>query len=326
VTSRSPRRWLPIAVAIAATGCRDRSSSDKPPPRPSARDAAPARADAADMPPESAPKITLLDVGAEPRAELRYDLEVGAKEKLTLTMSYSAENRLQAAPPQRLKFPGMRMVFQVEIVETLADDRYRYQFELVDTGLTDTAGADQTLVKMAGAGLKKSVGMRGTAVVDAQGVIREGNLEIPAGLDPSMRVMMESMKSSMEQLSSPLPVKPLGAGARWELRQTLAQAGVSLEQTTTYELVQDAKGKRSLRGAIRQEADRQEVDLPNVEKAELVSLTATGKSELELDLDRLAPRAGFIEIESTSQFEITVQGQSRGLISRGTLELKLVGQ
>lgn len=326
MTSRSPRRWLGIAVAIAATaGCRDRSSSDAPPPKPS-RDAAPPRADAADLPAESAPKITLLDVGAEPHAELRYALEVGAKEKLTFTMSYSAENRLQAAPPQRLKFPGMRMVFEVEIVEALADDRYRYQFELVDTGLTDTAGADQTLVKMAGAGLKKSVGMRGTAVVDAHGVIREGNLEIPAGLDPSMRVMMESMKSSMEQLSSPLPAEPLGPGARWELRQTLAQAGVSLEQTTTYELVEDNKGKRSLRGAIRQEADRQEVDLPNVEKAELVSLTASGKSELELDLDRLAPRAGTIEIESTSQFEITVQGQSRGLISQGTLELKLLGQ
>lgn len=314
-------------MALAAVpGCRDRSSST-PPPETARHDAAAAPPrDARPKPDGSQPRITLLDNGAEPAEPLRYELEVGASEKLTLTMSYSAENRLQAAPPQRLKFPGMRMVFSVEIMEALDGGRYRYQFELVDTALTDTAGADQTLVKMAGAGLKKSVGMRGTAVVDANGVIREGNLDIPDGLDPNMRVMMESMKSSMEQLSSPLPTEALGPGARWELRQTLAQSGVSLEQTTTYELVQDAKGKRTLRGAIQQEADRQDVDLPGVEKAELVSLTASGTSEIELDLDRLAPRAGTIEIESTSQFEITVQGQSRGLISKGTLELQIAGQ
>jgi hypothetical protein len=134
------------------------------------------------------------------------------------------------------------------------------------------------------------------------------------------------MKSSMEQLSSPLPAQSLGVGARWELRQTVAQAGVSLEQTTTFELEEDAKGKRSLRGAIRQMADRQEVDLPNVEKAELVSLTATGTSTIELDLARLAPRTGTIEIESNSEFEITVAGQTRGLLSKGTLVLEIAGQ
>jgi hypothetical protein len=316
---------IAMIALVAAGGCRDKSPDKKTAPGPSPADAGARAADAA-RPDPSAPNITLLDPGEEPREELRYKLEVGATEKLTLTMSYHAENRLQGAAPQQLKFPSMRMVFEVEIIEALPGDRYRYQFELADTGLSDTAGADQTLVKMAGAGLEKSVGMRGTAVVDAHGVIRDGNLEIPPGLDPNMRVMMESMKSSMEQLSSPLPPQPLGAGARWELRQTLAQAQVSLEQTTNYELEQDDKGKRRLRGAIRQVADRQEVDLPNIDKAELVSLTATGTSLIDLDLDHLAPRSGTVAIESTSQFELTAHGLTRGLISRGTLELEISGQ
>ncbi len=240
-------------------------------------------------------------------------------------MSYSAENRVQAAAPQRLKFPGMKMVFQVEVVEAVGD-AVRYQFELIDTGLTDTGGADPTLVKMAGAGLKKAIGLRGSAVVDKLGHIRDGALEIPAGLDPNMRVMMESMKSSMEQLSSPLPAEPLGDGARWELKQTLAQAGVSLEQVTTYALSTTKKGERVLTGEIRQRADRQDVELPGVEKAELIELEATGKSELKLDLGRLAPREGTVEIESKSQLEITVDGQTRGLISRGSLKLEIASQ
>lgn len=323
----SPRAAAPaaaiVAAALAVCSCRERATEKVvAPPTVSDARAAPTEPDPER---ERRPDVTLLDPGARPAAELRYDLEVGAKETLTLIMRYTARNRLEAAAPQELKFPGMKMVFSVEVVEAV-DDGVRYRFELTDTALTDTKDADPTLVKMAGAGLQKSVGLRGTAVVDRLGVIREGKLEIPAGLDPNMRVMMESMKSSMEQLSSPLPAAPLGPGARWELRQTLAQAGVSLEQVTTYTLAETEKGARILKGDIRQNAGRQEVRLPNVEKAELVSLEATGKSELELSLEHLAPRSGTIEIESRSQFELTIGGHTRGLISHGTLELEIASQ
>ena len=319
----SPRRTAALVAVLAVCGCRDRDREAEIAPKPAVV------ADAAAVEPEAAvertPEITLLDPGAEPTGRLRYDLEVGSTEKLTLTMSYSAENRLEGAAPQRLKFPGMKMVFSVEVVEAV-DDGVRYKFELIETGLTDTSDADPTLVKMAGAGLKKSVGLRGSAVVDELGVIREGDLDIPAGLDPNMRVMMQSMKSSMEQLSSPLPAEPLGVGARWELEQNLAQAGVSLVQTTTYTLSESDKGERQLEGEIRQQAGRQEVTLPNVEKAELITLEAKGKSVLELDLGRLAPRSGTVAIESRSQFEITMKGQTRGLISNGSLQLEISGQ
>jgi hypothetical protein len=313
------------AVVLSLGGCRDRE------PAPATETEGITRGDAGETAPAASPKavvdIELLDRGAEPRQALRYRLAEGTSERVALTMSYRAENRIQAAPSRELQFPVMKMVFRIDVAEDLGDGKLRYHFELEDTSLGAAEGADRALVAMAGSALKRAEGLRGSAVVDSRGVIGDGKLELPPGLDPGMRVMMESMRSSMEQLSSPMPEEPVGLGARWELRQVLVQAGTSLEQVTTYELAAvpgDDSGRRHrLRGDIRQSATRQEVSLPGVDRAELVALTAAGSSEIDIDLDRLSPGRGAIAIESESRFEVTVGEVTRSLVSKGELDLEI---
>lgn len=318
------------STALLLFGCKDRDHSEPlapPPPADAAQRSKPPE------PPHDAVDLTLLDPGAEPRHELRYHLRPDSSETMELTLRYSAANRMQAAPERELTFPVMKLVFKIELGEALPDGRVRYDFELAQTGLSNTAGADQSLVATAGAALKKAEGLRGSATVDSRGLISEGDLDIPAGLDPGMRVMMESMRSSMEQLSSPLPAEPVGPGARWELRQVLVQGGVTLEQVTVFELAPPGEpgGEHEadqvvLRGELKQNADRQEVSLPGVERAELIELSATGSSHIELDLSRLSPRRGALALGSESRFELTAAGKTSGLVSKGSLDLKIAGK
>ena len=318
-----------IALAVFATStllaCRDKSPRPEPNPTPSNTKQA-----ADGSVPIAVPttvRVGLLDSGEKPRAPLRYRFSIGDKQLVVLRLRYSATNRLRAAAPKKIRFPGIKLVFHVEIVEALRGDRVRYRFDLVEAALTDVGGADKGLVATATEALKRAQGIRGSAVVDSRGIIRDGTIDIPRQLDPSIQIMLDGMRSSMEQLSTPLPEEPVGIGARWELSQTLVQGGTTLDQTTLYELVKNTDGEVELIGTIEQHAERQEVPLAGFDYAELVSLTADGKASMAVNLERLAPVSAKYALKNESRFEFAKKsGRRQALISAGDAEIGVASQ
>ena len=306
-------------VLVALFGCRDKTPRPDPgPPEPTPAN----KADAATsvFVPDLV-RIALLDSGAAPREPLRYQLRVGDKQIVTLRLRHKATNRLRAAAPTEMIVPAIKLVFHVEVVEAKRGDSVRYRFDLAESALTDLSGADKRLVKTASAMLKTAQGIRGSAVVDSRGIIRDGTIDIPGTVDPSMRVMVDSIRSSMEQLTVPLPAEPVGIGARWELSQTLVQGGTAVEQSTIFELKKRDTGATEiveLVGAIEQIGERQDIPLPGFEYAEMLSLTAKGKSNVTVVAARLAPEKSTTSLRSESQFEFAKKGERRqALVSIG---------
>ncbi len=269
--------------------------------------------------------VQLLSEGAEPREPLRYLLSIGDIQTVSLVLEYGAVNRLRAAPQTSLNFPTMRLTFLVEILKALEGDRVRYSFELAEASISDAEKADGALVAMAGAALKASQGIRGTAVVNSQGVISDAEFSMD-NKDPALAVMLESMKTSMEQLAVPLPVEAVGVGARWQARTELIQGGMTLDQTTMYELAASARGTLEIRSTIEQRAGRQPVEIANVKDAELISLSGDGTALIEVSLSRLAPPSAKYEVASESEFEFVADGRPRALVSNGSLTLGIKSQ
>ncbi len=309
--------WVVLVVAL---GCRDKKA--RPDPAAAAPQAAgDSTAGDAAVPvrvPEMV-RISLRDAGKEPRASLRYRLSVGDKQTIILRLAFRANNRPRAAAPKTVIMPGIKLVFHIEIVDAELGDRARYRFDLVESALTDVADADPTIVKMAKASLAKAQGLRGSAVVDSRGVIRDGTIEVPTELAPGMKIVIDSIRNSMEQLTTPLPQEDVGVGARWEVRQTLVQGGIAVDQTTTFELVASRNGVLEVNGRLEQDASRQDVALEGAEFAELISLQATGESNSRVSLTRLAPLEFESSVQSESNFEFAKKhGRRRALVSIGT--------
>ncbi len=81
------------------------------------------------------------------------------------------------------------------------------------------------------------IGFAGTATVTNRGATKDANFQMPENADQSMKDMMDSMKNSLKQMSSPLPEEAVGIGAQWEVT-THVMGRLNLDQKATATLTE----------------------------------------------------------------------------------------
>ena len=315
-----------IAAAVVAASCqRDTTGDQREPPA-----IEPARAAGDSLAPRAAPppSVELLSAGAQPRRELRYQLAEGARERIVIELEMEMAMALGGAPSSPVKLPRMQMVLDLEVEEAL-DDGARYRFELSEARSLDSHGVDPTVLHAIEQGLSQTVGTRGRAVVDARGFHRDTRIDIPDDAPAETRQMIEATAQQMEQLASPLPLEPVGEGARWEVTQHLEQNGISLVQTSVITLASLDGDRGRIEATIRQQAPEQLVEMPGAmagARAELIELRSRGDGTTEFDLTRLMPLRGEMRSESESRFQIDVgSGEPQPMSMQMELAVTLEG-
>jgi hypothetical protein len=208
--------------------------------------------------------------------------------------------------PMELTLPTIEMEMGIEITERLSADEARYRFAMTDARALTRPGVMPGVVDGTQVGLDSAKGMTGTAIMDTRGFNRDATMELPPGLDPQMRQMMEGSMQNLEQMSAPLPAEAVGKGARWELTQRLEQNGMKLDQITAYELVALDGDRLTLSATVTQKADRQTVTTP-AGSAELLELSSTGSGTVDIDLAHLVPTS---KVNLVSDYSMQAMGQT----------------
>lgn len=303
-----------VIASLLAGGCRDAE------PTP-----APATA--------TAPVVTLLDPGAEPRRPLRYRLVPGAQETLTMRTEMAIATRADggdAAPA--VEYPPVVMTLRLRVAEAgSAPDRARYEFALEAVEVEDAPGVAPEVVDAMRRHFDEIEGMTGSADVDARGFNWNARVERPRGraghATPALGQVLDSTAQGMERMSAPLPEEPVGQGARWELRQTIEQNGVTLEQRTLFELIELDGQRGVLATQITQRAGRQPMAVAGAPAgaAELLSLESTGTGRLHFDLDRLGPRST-LTLRSDYGVRVTAGEQPQTITTRIDMRVEIAGQ
>jgi hypothetical protein len=90
--------------------------------------------------------------------------------------------------------------------------------------------------------MKKSMdgikGLTGTTKTQGNGIVKDVQMSIPAGANPQLAQSLSQFKETMKSACMPLPVEPVGVGARWEYKTRVkGQQGITIDQTATYQLV-----------------------------------------------------------------------------------------
>lgn len=250
------------------------------------------------------PVVTLLDPGAEPRRALRFTwrktTESGVMDmKMALAMSMA--NR--PLPPP-MEMPTIRMHFDVKPESVAPDGTLHAVFALKKVQLLDDSGWPKEAKDELRTFLQKLAGLRVKETISSRGVVQETSVEPPADLPPQVRQMVENMKESLRNVSSPFPEEPVGKNARWEVK-TVVDGAMRLAQTTTITL-EDLKDKQVSLGVVLVQAApkqpmRSSTPLPSGAKMMLESHTGIGSGKTKVTLDGLVP---------TSTMKVDVRDES----------------
>lgn len=172
----------------------------------------------------STPTVTLLEPGAEPRKELRHTFVNGARQKLKMNAK-TAIAGMAGMPTISLSGP-----MDTQIVEVKSGNaKFKIAggpFKTSTSGGSDMAGAMGGL--LGGAGPQK---FSGWGVISPVGVVTEFHLQEGGKMGENAPV----------ETGDPFPEEAVGAGARWEVKQTLQEKDGPVEQVSTYTLLKADK-------------------------------------------------------------------------------------
>ncbi len=245
-----------------------------------------------------APVVKLVKPGAEPRRELRIAVKPGQAETMKMTMTMAIGMKLGARSQPANKLPPMVMDMDMKVTDVKPSGDLRYEFTLTKADVGAAPGIDPRVkgaIQKALGGLK---GLGGWAVVTNRGLTKEAKINIPPGVDPQTKQVMQGMEQAMQQMGAPLPEEPVGIGAQWQVITKMSQNGIQIGQTATYDLVKLTGDDLSCKVAIVQSAPRQKVPSPVGVTVDLLSMKSTGGGTTDLRLTKIAPVKSQVKVTS----------------------------
>lgn len=237
-------------------------------------------------------EITILDAGAEPRRQLRYQFDAGSSESAAMDMNINMTMSMGGIQIPQMEMPTIRLVVDLGQVETSADGTARYEFEIGSMELADNAGSDPALANAVRASLGQVPSISGWARINSRGVTLDGGVNLGDGIDPQLSQVFDSAEQSLQQMSAPLPQEPVGVGAEWRVVQDIESGGFNVSQTASYTIIEMNGDNVTLDVAITQTALAQVVEMPGMPAgtgANLDSLESTGAGSMQIDLARFMP-------------------------------------
>jgi hypothetical protein len=259
--------------------------------------------------PTPATKLEVLDLGVEPRRELRFSPKVNSRQSITMTMDMSMAMTIGETPIPKSASP--KVVMKVDAIVKAIDAAGNIQCSFVYSDIQAIANPDISPEVLAA--MKKSfksmTGIKLDLVMSRNGQIISKKLILPKNIDPMIKATMEQFDRSIDQLSNQLPPGKLGLGAKWKMNDTIKAAGIELVQSSTAEIVEISDTGITVKTRITQSAPPQELVLPATAssgvKSKLMSLTSSADGTYMMRFDSLLPVMG--KISTTSESKISVQ-------------------
>jgi len=240
----------------------------------------------------STTQVKLLEAGGEPRKALRFRPKAGDKQNLEMTTKMNMEMKVGEMEPPSMKMPVIKLLMALTVNSITADGDIAYTSLISDVAISDDTDVMPQVadaIKAAFAGIK---GMSGTGVMSNRAINKHSDFKLPPEANPQTKQMIEQMKDSLANISSPLPDEAVGPGAKWEVKRPIKAQGMTMQQTATYELVSVEGDRLNVRIKINQSAGKQKVENPTMPglQIDLEKMSGTGAGHITLDLSHVLPR------------------------------------
>lgn len=272
-------------------------------------------------------QVELLSAGAEPRQELRLSAIPNSKEVMTITTNMEATSSVDGQSVPAFKVPASVMKMETRVTQVDPNGDIHAEFSYTDADIIADPSVPPELLNAMQSALNQLVGFKGSFVTDNRGQIKSGNFELPQGSDSMTRQLIEQVSNSLEQFSSPLPVEPIGIGAKWRVSSALNLAGMNLSQNAIYELVDLKDNVATLNITIDQQASTQRITSPGLPPGAnltLKSLNSQGQGQIIMSLNSTLPSRADLSISSQSQMNVKPPNSAEEMTIETNLLMQMV--
>ncbi len=258
--------------------------------------------------------LELLNAGAKPRQQLRFQPSVNAKETTTMTlnMDFAMSVAGKSMPP--FKTPASVITMETNVTQVDANGNIHAKVTYTNADVIPDNSMSPKAIEAIRSRLKALVGTSSFFVIDNRGKPITINFSLPPGLDANSKKIFNQLSDSMNQVSAPLPAEAIGIGAQWRNSTSVNFNGVNLPMTTTYQLVNFKDGVATLNVSINGDAKSQKLILPEMPtktNINLKSLNLQGQGQVQLSLNKLEPIISNLSTQVNIQMEVSNPSRSK---------------
>ncbi len=271
-------------------------------------------------------KVELVSTGTGARKELRFKPKVGSKQKMTMTMAMTQEVSVDGNKLPVPGLPGQQFTIDFEIKEVASNGDVTYGFKFSEVKLLQDEGANPAAVAAMNAMLKPMMGATGTGQVTNRGLTKSAKFDLPENAPAQLKSMIDSMKDSINRISTPLPAEAVGVGAQWKVTQDLNSGGIQMTQTSTHELKSISDDGFDVAIKIEQAAGEQEVQaamMPIGSKMKLNSMKSSGEGTSSMVFAALNPKKSQVKVLSDASMRMTIGGNEQAMEFSTTMEMSV---
>jgi hypothetical protein len=226
---------------------------------------------------------------------------------------------------QPMKLPPIKMVMDTSVKSVSPEGDIAYDMVMSDLTVADDPDAMPQMVeamKTAMGGLK---GMSVTGTMSNRGISKTIEAKTPADASPQARQTIEQMKDSFSNTGVVLPQEDIGRGAKWEVKQKVKSQGMTLDQTTVYELVSIDGDQFTAKTTITQTAANQAIDNPAMQgmKMDLVKLSSKGSGEATVDLGQFVPTLATMDMRTESAMTMNMGDQKTDMSMKMNIGIRM---
>jgi hypothetical protein len=273
----------------------------------------------------ASPVLTLVSAGAEPRAPIRYAFSNGRREHVSMDLTMGVSVDMGGMSMPAMQMPTMHTAADVAVTGVSPTGDASYTLAFTDLTWLNSAGVDPsilTALQSMGVDMKA---VSGSATVSPRGVSRNVVFDTSKITNPQMAQMMGSMSTTAQSLTLPFPEEPVGPGAHWVARQSLAINGMQTFQKTDVELVSRDPTSCTVKTTLEQTAPAQAVALPGLPpgaEASLEHMTGTGTTTMTIHFDSLVPTSES-NMQTTAVMNVGMGGDTQRMTAQATVRLKV---
>lgn len=257
------------------------------------------------------PIVKLTNPGGEPRAELTYALDKGAKQPLGMSMDMTMTLRMGGQAPPPITIPRMVMVLDMVVGDRNAQGEWKIDAALGRATVEPAGDQQEAMAKQMRPHVEGMKGLTMNYWVTPKGYVHDVKINIPPNFPAQAQQMLTGMNQSFESMVAPLPAEPVGVGATWEVIARISSGGADLLQLSKYTLKSKSGAKATLDVKVTQLAANDAVNAPGMPagaKARLRSFSSSGGGASQLDTKSVAPEGGRMDVKSAMEIEVTTAG------------------
>jgi hypothetical protein len=189
-----------------------------------------------------------------------------------------------------MKIPEITMPAELTVKNVSAQGEIQYELVMGEPTVANEPAGDPQVAEAIKASFASVKGTTAQGRMSSRG-LNKVEMKMPAGATAQTRQSVDQTREMLMTMSMPLPEEPIGPGAKWEVKLPIKSQGLTIDQTTIYQLVSADGEQLTVKATVEQRAANQKMQHPALAlmKADLTKMTGTGNADLKLNLAQVLP-------------------------------------